>query len=53
MRKVITVANMPAPELQKMSELGRKGIWEKLKNDPQRGPMDRLLDEDLARFNKK
>ena len=53
MRKVITVTNMPAAELQKMNDLGRKGIWEKLKNDPQRGPMDKLLVEDLARFDKK
>ncbi len=53
MRKAITVTSMPASELQRMKDLGRKGIWEKLKNDPQRSAMDKLLNEDLARFNKK
>lgn len=52
-RKAITVTNMPAAELQKMKDLARKGVWERMKNDPQRGPIVKLLEEDVARFNKK
>jgi len=53
MRKTITVTNMPATELQKMKDLALKGVWERMKNDPQKGPMLKLLEEDVARFNKK
>jgi len=52
LRKAITVTAMPAAELQKMKDLARKGIWERMRSDPQRGPMVKLLEEDLARFNK-
>ena len=53
MRKVITVTNMPAAEIQKMKDLARKGVWERMKADPQRGPIVKLLEEDVARYNKK
>jgi len=53
MRKAITVTNMPAAELQKMKDLVHKGIWARMKNDPQKGPMMKLLEEDVARFSKK
>ena len=53
MRKAITVTNMPAAELRKMKDLVHKGIWARMKNDPQKGPMMKLLEDDVARFNKK
>jgi len=53
MRKAITVTNMPAAELQKMKELASKGVWEAMKADPQRGPIVKMLSEDVARFTKK
>jgi len=53
MRKAITVTEMPAAELQKMKDAVRKGVRERMKNDPQRGPIVKLLEEDVARFNKK
>ena len=52
LRKAITVTNMPAAELQRMKDLVHKGIWQRMKNDPQQGPMLKLLGEDVARFNK-
>ena len=51
MRKAITVTNMPAAELAKMKELASKGVWEAMKADPQRGPIVKMLAEDVARFN--
>lgn len=53
MRKVISVTTMPAEELQKMKDLTRKGVWERMKADAQRGPVIRLLEEDVARFGGK
>jgi tripartite ATP-independent transporter DctP family solute receptor len=53
MRKVITVTNMPAAEIQKMKELTSKGVWEAMKQDPQRGPVVRMLADDVTRFNSK
>ncbi|MBI2959972.1 MAG: TRAP transporter substrate-binding protein DctP, partial [Betaproteobacteria bacterium] len=53
MRKAITVTNMPAAEIQKMKDLAYKGVWERMKGDPQRGPMVKLLAEDIARFAKR
>jgi len=52
LRKAITVTSMPAAELQKMKDLVRKGIWERMKNDPKQGPILKLFEEDVARFNK-
>ena len=52
LRKVIGVTELPAAEMQKLKDLVRKGIWERMKNDPQRSAMVRLLEEDVARFNK-
>ena len=52
LRKAITVISMPAAELQKMKDLVRKGIWERMRNDPKQGPMLKLFEEDVARFNK-
>ncbi len=53
MRKVIKVTDMPASEIQKMKDLASKGVWEAMKADPQRGPIVKMLAEDVARFNKK
>jgi len=53
MRKAITVTNMPPAEIQKMRDLARKGVWARMKADPQKGPMVKILEEDVARFNKK
>lgn len=53
MRKVIKVTTMPAAEIQKMKDLANKGVWEAMKADPQRGPIVKMLAEDVARFNKK
>jgi len=52
LRKAITVTNMPPAELQKMKDLARKGIWERMKSDARDGPLLKLLEEDIARFNK-
>jgi len=52
LRKAITVTNMPAAEIQKMKDLVQQGIWERMRNDPQKSPMLKLLEEDVARFNK-
>ena len=48
-----TVTRMPPAELQKMKDLALKGVWERMKADPQRGPVVKLLAEDLERFHKK
>lgn len=53
MRKAITVTDMPAAEIQKMKDLTTKGIWARMKADPEKGPYVKLLEEDVARFNKK
>ena len=53
MRKAITVTNMPPAEIQKMRDLARKGVWARMKADPQKGPMVKILEEDVARFNRK
>ena len=53
MRKVIKVTDMPASEIQKRKDLASKGVWEAMKADPQRGPIVKMLAEDVARFNKK
>jgi C4-dicarboxylate-binding protein DctP len=53
MKKAISVTTLPAVELQKMKDLAQKGVWQRLKADPQRGPLVQLLEEDVARFNKK
>ena len=52
MKKAITVTTVPAAELQKMKDLASKGVWERMKKDPQRGPTVQLLEEDVARFSK-
>ncbi len=52
MRKAITVTTFPADELQKMKELAQKGVWDRMKKDPQRGPIVQMLEEDVARFGK-
>jgi hypothetical protein len=44
---------MPPAEVQKMRELTQKGVWQKMKDDPARGPVVKLLSEDVARFSKK
>ena len=52
MRKVITVTNMPPAELQKMKDLTRAGIWERMKKDPQKAAIVKLLEEDAANYAK-
>lgn len=52
LRKAVKVTVMPSAELQKMKDLARKGVWARMKNDPKKGPMLRLLEKDVARFNK-
>jgi C4-dicarboxylate-binding protein DctP len=46
----ITVADMPAAEIEKMKVLNREGVWKSMKNDPQRGAIVKLLEEDIANF---
>ena len=53
LKKISTVTNMPPAEIQKMKDLVHKGVWQRMKNDPQKGPIVKLLEEDVARFNKK
>lgn len=53
LRKAISVTRMPSAELRKMRELAQKGVWESMKSDPVRGPVVKLLLEDVARFTKK
>jgi TRAP-type C4-dicarboxylate transport system substrate-binding protein len=52
MCKAITCTKMPPAEIQKMRDLALKGVWERMKADPQRGPIAKLLLEDVARFEK-
>jgi TRAP-type C4-dicarboxylate transport system substrate-binding protein len=52
LRKTITVTTMPPAELQKMKDLAQKGIWQRMKADPQRGPFAKLFEEDVANFGK-
>jgi tripartite ATP-independent transporter DctP family solute receptor len=52
MKKAITVTTMPPAELQKMKDLVHKGIWQRMKADPQKGPLVKVLEEDVARFSK-
>ncbi len=52
LKKAITVTTLPPAEMQKMKDAVFKGVWEKMKNDPQKGPIVKLLQEDMARFNK-
>ena len=52
MKKSITVTTFPAAELQKMKDLAQKGVWDRMKKDPQRGPIVQMLEEDVARFGK-
>ncbi len=52
MKKAITVSTFPAAELAKMKDLAQKGVWQRMKNDPQRGPVVQLLEEDVTRFGK-
>jgi len=53
LKKAATVSTLPSVELQKMKDLAFKGVWETMKADRVRGPLVKLLSEDLARFNKK
>jgi TRAP-type C4-dicarboxylate transport system substrate-binding protein len=52
LKKTINVTTMPPAELQKMKDAAHKGIWQKMKADPQRGPLMKLFEEDIANFNK-
>lgn len=53
LKKAAKVTTMPPAELAKMKDLALKGVWERMKKDPARGPVVRLLSEDVARFTKK
>jgi tripartite ATP-independent transporter DctP family solute receptor len=50
--KNVVVTNMPAAEIQKMKDLVKAGVWVRMANDPQKGPVVKLLEEDVVRFNK-
>lgn len=52
LRKAMTVTSLSTAEIQKMKDSVRKGIWERMKSDPQKGPMVKLLQEDVQRFSK-
>lgn len=52
LKKEITVTPMPPAELQKMKDIVRKGVWQRMKSDSVRGPLIKLLEEDVARFEK-
>lgn len=52
LKKVAVVTNMPPAELQKMKDLARAGVWQRMKSDPVRGPLIKVLEEDVARFTK-
>ena len=52
LRKAITVTNMPPAELQKMKDLARNGVWKRLAADPQKGPIVKLLEQDVASYDK-
>jgi TRAP-type C4-dicarboxylate transport system substrate-binding protein len=52
LKKEITVTYMPAAELQKMKEIVKNGVWQRMKSDPQKGPLVKMLEEDVARFSK-
>lgn len=53
LKKNITVTSMPAAEVRKMKDLAFQGVWEKMKKDPQKGPIVKLLQEDVERFGKR
>lgn len=53
LKKTVAVTAMPPAELQKMKDLVRKGVVARMKNDPRQGPLLKLLEEDVARFEKK
>jgi TRAP-type transport system periplasmic protein len=52
LKGAIAVTTLSAAELQKMKDLARNGVWERLKKDAQRGPMVQLLEEDVTRLGK-
>ncbi|MDO8300086.1 TRAP transporter substrate-binding protein [Lacisediminimonas sp.] len=52
LKKAAVVTVMPPAELQKMKDLAQKGVWQRMKSDPVRGPIIKLLEEDVVRFNK-
>jgi len=47
------VTTMPPAELARMKELAYKGVWKRMAADPARGPVVKLLEEDVARYNGK
>jgi C4-dicarboxylate-binding protein DctP len=53
MKKAVTVTTMPPAELARMKELAYKGVWKRMAADPARGPVVKLLEEDVARYNGK
>jgi TRAP-type C4-dicarboxylate transport system substrate-binding protein len=53
LKKAVTVTTLPPAELQKMKDLAFRGVWETMKADSVRGPIVKLLLEDVARFQKK
>jgi len=53
LKKAVTVTTLPAVEIQKMKDVALKGVWQKMRSDPGKGPILKLLEEDVANFNKK
>ncbi|MBI2318496.1 MAG: TRAP transporter substrate-binding protein [Betaproteobacteria bacterium] len=52
LKKDAIVTRMPEAEIQKMKDLNRAGIWKKMRDDPQRGAIVKLLEEDIATYFK-
>lgn len=52
LKKAITVTEMPSAELAKLKAMVKKGTWERMADDPKLGPLVKLLEGDIARFNK-
>lgn len=53
LKKGSSVTSMPPAEVQKMKDLAYRGVWERTKSDPQKGAIVKLLQADVANFNKK
>lgn len=52
LKKAITVTEMPPAELAKLKDMVHKGVWQRISSDPKLGPLLKLLEGDIARFNK-
>ncbi len=53
LKKAIHVSTLAPAEIQKMKDAAAKGVWQKMLNDPEKGPMLKLLEQDVANYNKR